>query len=75
MLKSEKNSINKEDPTVTGFNIVILSKEEDRMISLHSSMPDGWQIGDCVYSRYKELPFFNELVESRRLHEAEIDQT
>ena len=55
------------------FNIVILSKDEDRMISLHSSMPDGWKIGDCVYSRYKDLPFFNELVESRRLHKAEID--
>ena len=54
------------------FNVVILSKKEDRMISLHSSMPDGWKIGDCVYSRYKELPFFNELVESRKLHKAEI---
>jgi len=53
------------------FTIVIVSKEEDRMIPFHSAMPEGWQIGDCVYSRYKGLPFFDELIESRRKHSAD----
>ncbi len=50
------------------FTIAILSKEEDRMVDHHSSMPDGWQVGGNVYARYEELPFYEELLESKKLH-------
>lgn len=46
------------------FTIVILSKSEDQMITLRSSMPSGWEVGDSVYARYDGLPFYDEIVES-----------
>ena len=49
------------------FTIVILSKSEDRMITHHSLMPNGWQIGDDVYARYGNLPLYDE-VRKRRSH-------
>lgn len=55
------------------FTIVILSRDEDRMITHQSSMPEGWQVGDCVYARYRDLPFFDELIQSRIDHPAEAD--
>ena len=50
------------------FTVVILSKAEDRMLTHHSSMPDGWQVGDSVYARYENMPFYDELVESMKKH-------
>lgn len=34
------------------------------MITLRSSMPSGWEVGDSVYARYDGLPFYDEIVES-----------
>ena len=51
------------------FTIVILSKSEDRMITHHSSMPNGWQIGDDVYARCENLPLYDEVVESAKKYE------
>lgn len=50
------------------FTVVILSAEENRMLTHHSSMPSGWKVGDNVYARYTEMPFLNELLESHEKH-------
>ncbi|MDB4235151.1 hypothetical protein N9828_01515 [bacterium] len=54
------------------FTIVILSKSEDQMITLKSSMPNGWQVGDSVYARYEGLPFYDELIESVSKHASQL---
>ena len=54
------------------FTIVILSKSEDQMITLQSSMPNGWQIGDSVYARYEGLPFYDELIENVSKHVSQL---
>ena len=56
------------------FTIVILSKSEDRMITHHSSMPNGWQMGDSVYARYENMPFYDEIVESTKKYAKRLPQ-
>lgn len=46
------------------FTVVILTVQENAMLRHHSSMPDGWKVGDSVYARYEGMPFFDELFAS-----------
>ena len=43
------------------FTMVIMTREQDKMISLKKAMPEGWKVGDSVLARYEGLPFHSEV--------------